>query len=245
LEVKRRWALVLVAVNLIGLVALVFRYPHLMVSPGALVPAHAELATDCFACHAVLRGAVSERCVACHTVADIGLRTTKGVLLARATVKTAFHQELITQDCISCHNGHQGSAFALGSHQTFSHGLLRATARDRCETCHAAPATPLHRNVSGACGQCHNQEGWRPATFDHDKLFLLRGDHDTTCATCHLANDYSRYTCYGCHEHQPDRMRAKHLREGISNFENCIQCHRNGSGEHGERGAGERREHDD
>jgi hypothetical protein len=41
------------------LVALAFAYPHLMVSPGPLVKGHAELATDCFACHAPWRGASS------------------------------------------------------------------------------------------------------------------------------------------------------------------------------------------
>lgn len=239
---NRSWALVLVAANMVGLVALIFLYPDFMVSPGALVPAHAELTTDCFACHAVLRGAVPERCVACHAVADIGLRTTKGVLLARASGKPAFHQQLTTQNCMACHSGHQGSAFATGSRQSFSHGLLRATVRDRCETCHAAPATPLHRNISGACGQCHTQEGWKPATFEHGKLFLLDGPHDATCATCHIDNDYRSYTCYGCHEHQPDAIRAKHVREGIPNFENCAQCHRSTRDEHGEQRSGERRD---
>ena len=71
---KGRWILAIIAANLVVLVGLAFAYPHLMVSPGALVPAHAALATDCFACHAPLRGASAERCVACHALPDIGLR---------------------------------------------------------------------------------------------------------------------------------------------------------------------------
>jgi hypothetical protein len=244
LEVKRPWVLFLITANLIGLVGLSFFYPHLMVSPGPVTPAHTDLATDCFSCHAPLRGAVAERCVACHTVPSIGQRTTKGVPLANATLKMAFHQELNVQNCMACHSGHQGSALALGSRQSFSHDLLRAAARDRCEACHTVPATNIHRNVSANCGQCHSPQRWKPATFDHGKLFLLDGVHDTTCATCHSDNNYSRYTCYGCHEHQADRVRAKHLKEGIRSFENCVECHRNASGEHGERGSGERRERD-
>ena len=73
----------MIAANLVVLVALAFVYPHLMVSPGRSSPAHAELTTDCFACHAPLRGAAAERCIACHAVADIGLRTTKGVAAGR------------------------------------------------------------------------------------------------------------------------------------------------------------------
>ena len=66
------------SVGVLALVALVFVYPHLMVSPGPLVPGHRALATDCFACHAPLRGASSAKCVQCHATTDIGLRTTHG-----------------------------------------------------------------------------------------------------------------------------------------------------------------------
>ncbi|WP_155942417.1 hypothetical protein [Rhodomicrobium vannielii] len=54
------------------------------------------------------------------------------------------------------------------------------------------------------------------------------GNHNPACVTCHAKNDYKRYTCYGCHEHRPDDMRAKHLHEGIRDFENCVRCHRSG-----------------
>jgi len=56
---KRPWLMLIVAANLVVIVALAFIYPHLMLSPGPLMPAHAQLATDCFACHTPLRGAVS------------------------------------------------------------------------------------------------------------------------------------------------------------------------------------------
>ena len=74
--------MIVIALNLLVLVALAFVYPHLMVSPGPLVKGHAELATDCFACHAAWRGASSRQCIACHAVADVGLKTTKGVPIA-------------------------------------------------------------------------------------------------------------------------------------------------------------------
>ena len=244
---RRRWVLGLIAANLIGLVALIFYYPNLMISPGPVTAAHSNVATDCFACHAPLRGAAAERCVACHVVADIGLRSTTGLKLASSSPKAAFHQQLTTQNCMTCHSGHEGSALALGHRQSFSHALLLPAARPQCETCHMAPATTIHRGVSANCSQCHTPEHWKPATFDHARLFLLEGVHDTACATCHVNNDTTRYTCYGCHEHQPDRIRARHVREGIPKFENCVQCHRSASGEdgeHGERGSGGRRERD-
>ena len=230
---KRRWALALIAANLLGLGALVFTYPNFMISPGPLASAHAALATDCFACHVPLHGATSEQCVSCHAISDIGLRTAKGAPVASPRAKVAFHQQLSKQNCMTCHRGHEGSALAFGSRASFSHELLLPTVSAKCETCHTPPDTTIHRGISANCGQCHSQQRWKPAKFDHAKLFLLEGDHNVACATCHVDNDTSRYTCFGCHEHQPDGIRAKHLREGISNFENCVQCHRSAHGEHG------------
>lgn len=91
---SRRWILMLIAANLMVLLGLTVIYPHLMVSPGPLVPAHANLVTNCFACHAPLRGAVAERCIGCHLIADIGLRTTTGIPITRTTSRAPFHQAL-------------------------------------------------------------------------------------------------------------------------------------------------------
>jgi hypothetical protein len=315
---KIRWLWTVIAANLVVLVALAFVYPHLMVSPGALAAGHAELATDCFACHAPLRGATSERCISCHAVADIGLRTSKGVPIVkaavppnglaanrtinsgknRAAVKTSFHQELIEQNCVNCHSDHGGPRLTQRSRKPFSHDLLNVATRERCESCHIAPAnqlhrrfdgscvqchktrawTPagfdhalltkadqdscanchkppadtLHRQIVGNCGQCHMSQAWTPATFDHDRFFVLDRDHNASCATCHVANNYSRYTCYGCHEHSVARIRAEHEEEGIGNLDNCVRCHRSadekgeGEGRGGGRseGRGERRHRD-
>ena len=227
----RRWVLGLIALNLLALVAVVFAYPHLMLSPGALVPAHAELTTDCFACHAPLRGATSDRCVACHALADIGLRTSKGAALPKTTIKTSFHQQLIEQDCMACHSDHSGPNLTGRSRKSFSHALLRPATRELCESCHTAPKNALHRNLTAGCVQCHTSDAWKPATFEHDKLFLLDRDHNVSCSTCHTGNDFSRYTCYGCHEHTLSNVRRKHQEEGIRDFENCVECHRSASGE--------------
>ncbi len=234
---KRSWLLALISVNLAALVALVFIYPHLMVSPGPVMPAHAEVATDCFACHAPLRGAAADRCITCHALPDIGLRTSKGVLLVSdKKLKTAFHQELIEQDCMACHSDHVAPKLTRRSRKPFSHELLRVAVREQCSNCHKAPSDKLHRQITGNCKQCHTQQAWKPATFEHDKLFVLDRDHNTTCVTCHVDNDYSRYTCYGCHEHTPAKVRSEHQEEGITDFENCVECHRSADGEPGKGG---------
>ena len=292
--------LIVIALNLVALVALAFIVPHLMVSPGALVKEHAELTTDCFACHAPWRGAASNLCIECHAVASIGLRTTKGAPIAKDTIKASFHQDLVEQNCMACHSDHQGPRLAQRSRKLFSHALLHEATRercaschaapkdavhrdltvgcrechkteswkpaqfdhkllagdvldrcaschaapkdaphrdvtancvqchktaawkpvevdhkllakavlDRCESCHKAPSDRLHRQIQGNCSSCHKTEAWKPATFDHDKFFVLDRDHNVRCDTCHTGNDYGRYSCYGCHEHRPDKVRA-------------------------------------
>ena len=263
---------IVVALNLVVLVALVFLYPHLMISPGPLVKGHEELATDCFACHAAWRGAATPRCTECHAVADVGLKTTKGVSIPTRTVKVSFHQELIEQDCMACHSDHQGPKLTKRSRKPFSHALLKVAVKEQCSTCHAAPKDTIHRDLKAQCSQCHDDrawkpahfehrllepvvlerceachnaptdrlhrriqggcqachrtEAWKPATFDHDKHFVLDRDHDAPCDTCHRRSDFTSYTCYGCHEHSEAKVRAEHIEEGIRDFQDCVECHR-------------------
>jgi hypothetical protein len=288
---KGRWLWIAISANLLVLVALAFIYPHLMVGPGPLVAGHAEIATDCFACHTPGRGATAERCIACHALPDIGLRTTQGAAVVNAKpLKVSFHQELNDQNCMVCHSDHAGPKLTQRSRKPFSHGMLRVATRDRCDTCHTAPKNDLHKKLSfgcerchkleawkpasfdhaslnqaelarceschkppadtlhqqmtGNCAQCHLPQAWKPATFDHAKFFPLDKDHNASCVTCHTGNNYKQYTCYGCHEHTPANMQAKHQEEGVSeNLDNCVSCHRNASGEgegKGDRGSGKR-----
>ncbi len=235
----KRVILWLAALNAVALIVLVFVYPHLMISPGPLVKGHADLATDCFACHRPWRGASAELCVDCHKPADIGLRTTLGVALPARPLKASFHQKLIEQDCMACHSDHLGPKLTQRSRKPFSHALLVADVQKACGTCHRPPDDRLHRKVDDGCGACHSQDAWKPATFDHERSFVLDRDHDVACATCHVPrndarSDYATYTCYGCHEHTLANVRAEHEEEGIRDFTDCVECHRDPGVEPGE-----------
>ena len=46
---------IILVVNLVVLAVLAFTYPHLMISPGKVIPGHEKLNADCFACHAPAR----------------------------------------------------------------------------------------------------------------------------------------------------------------------------------------------
>ena len=237
---------IVLAVNLLALTVLVFVYPHLTVSPGKLIPGHRQLDTDCFACHAAFTGASSELCIACHKPADIGRLTTKGLPVTKTLTSTPFHQRLQADNCVACHSDHAGVK-RYRTEGRFDHALLRKETRDLCHDCHKSPADALHREITGNCGQCHRQDKWVPATFDHNKYFVLDRDHTTRCVTCHVRNDYSRYTCYGCHEHTQENIRREHIKEGIRDYDNCVECHRSAD-EHdirGRGGEGGKRQHDD
>ncbi|HSO44011.1 MAG TPA: cytochrome c3 family protein [Rhodoferax sp.] len=226
----------ILAINLLVLAVLTFAYPHLMVGPGKLIPGHQQLDTDCFACHAAFTGADSTKCVSCHKSADIGIRTTQGAPVLKPLTSTPFHQELISQDCVACHSDHAGvKRYRLQGY--FDHALLKKETNSQCQTCHKSPTDALHQKITGNCAQCHSQQKWTPATFEHDSYFVLDRDHNASCVTCHARNDYSRYTCYGCHEHTPANIRREHIEEGSRQFDNCVECHRSAD-EHDIRGKG-------
>ena len=224
---KNKTVILLVALNLAALVLLAIVSPHLMISPGKPIAAHAELATDCFACHTPFIGSTPEKCIACHKVAEIGIKTTKGLAIDTEEKNVAFHQKLTEEDCVACHSDHKGvQAFRpIGQ---FSHQLLEPAVETLCDSCHANPGDALHQKIEGNCSSCHTQERWTPATFDHDEHFRFDRDHTTDCSTCHMNNDYSNYTCYGCHEHSRSKIREEHVEEGIYDYENCVECHRSG-----------------
>jgi hypothetical protein len=245
---------IVLAANLIVLTVLVFVYPNLMVGPGKLIPGHKHLETDCFACHTPLGGAASSRCASCHKPQEIGRLTTAGRPVVKPLTATPFHQKLVSQDCVACHSDHAGVK-RFRQQGRFDHALLNKETRAQCQSCHKSPTDTLHQKITGNCSQCHSQDKWVPATFNHDKYFTLDRDHDTRCVTCHVRNDYSRYTCYGCHEHSLSSIRREHIEEGIRDFDNCVECHRSADehdirGRSGERAGGregghDRKQHDD
>lgn len=221
-----------------AIAALVFGMPQRMISPGPVTAAHRDLERNCFACHAPFAGAAPERCMACHKIESIGLATTAGVPIRRAQPAVPFHQSLSEKNCLACHGEHAGVRSLPAAHR-FSHDLLVPEVRQRCESCHRKPEDDLHRQVTGGCSQCHAQQAWKPATFDHDRYFPLTGEHRAACATCHAAGNYRQYNCYGCHAHTPERVRAEHAEEGVRVLDDCVQCHRSGSHEEGEEREGD------
>jgi len=168
----------------------------------------AGLPFDCAGCHIeedAHAGRYGEQCEACHrptTWQDASFDHD----LSRFPL-TGAHQ-LLT--CESCH--------ASG---TFV-GLSTA-----CSACHVDPA--YHRGLFGfSCQSCHSTWAWRPASYNGPHSFPYNhGGAGGTCSTCH-PSALTGYTCYGCHEHNRERVVNQHREEGIGNLDNCIRCHPSG-----------------
>ncbi|WP_423226370.1 cytochrome c3 family protein [Candidatus Amarolinea aalborgensis] len=187
--------------------------------------------TKCEACHAdkVYKGTPTS-CVSCH-------------------LKDDKHQGQFGDDCAGCHTpedwakatfDHSKTAFALtGAHintactKCHTDNVFKGTPQ-ACARCHADPA--YHKGVFGAdCQTCHATSAWSPARFNLRHVFPL--DHGeggvSACRACH-PDSLKAYTCYGCHEHTPTGIQAKHVEEGIRDFQDCVRCHADGRKEAGD-----------
>lgn len=237
-----RTLLALAATVALGATAVV-AWPFRAVTPGPLRPGHVRLRDDCFACHAPFAGAPRDRCVRCHQPAAIGERTVDGRPRLAATRRPALrglHAVIGGAACQRCHVEHGGRT-AVGMTTRFGHDVLPAGTRAECAACHAGrrPPDALHAQSAAACGSCHGTEAWKPARYDHDRLFRFDANHPPRCADCHDpgAGDWRRYDCTRCHEHSRSRMVAEHRKVRAPNLDACARCHRSGN-EHDARGAG-------
>lgn len=196
---------------------------------------HAQAA--CVSCHANARAladfaSAPQDCFSCHQQDDA-------------------HLGAYGMDCSACHSpeawkpakfDHNLAAFKLdGAHAAVAceechrDNIFKGTPT-ACAGCHADPA--FHLGLFGTeCASCHTTNAWSPATFTGQHTFPLNhGEGGTvSCVTCHPSS-FTAYTCYGCHEHNQFEVQAKHIEEGIRNFENCMACHPTGDEHEGEGG---------
>ena len=175
----------------------------------------------CISCHAAdepHEGQFGQDCAACHVVTswdDV----------------TFSHDGAYAIDCIACHTENKPANHFSGQcsacHSTnawlpasFNHQAAGAT---DCISCHSGNKPANH--FGGQCSQCHSTNAWKPASFKHT-FPLNHGGANQDCQLCHTNNNYTSYTCYGCHEHSAAEIRKEH--EGVSNINNCVRCHWDG-----------------
>jgi hypothetical protein len=191
-----------------------------LVMPGEVIEGHAEVEKDCTKCHEPFdRQAENGLCLECHEEVEADLRAGEG-----------FHGKspgLAEAQCRTCHTDHKGrDADILGLNPaTFDHALTDyplhgAHVGVACESCHPAqekhreapiqcvechrPDDPHLGRLGDDCADCHGEDTWGDARFDHSKTeFPLEGKHqDVACALCHPGERYENTAmdCHSCHE---------------------------------------------
>jgi hypothetical protein len=179
-----------------------------------------EFAGLCQSCH--LQDAPAQhypgQCSACHST--------------NAWEPASFdHQVAGATDCQSCHTGDKPANHYGGQcsacHSTnawepasFDHQVAGAT---DCLACHTGDRPANH--FTGQCSTCHSTNAWEPASFSHT-FPLNHGGANENCDLCHTNQNYTAYTCYGCHEHTQSNIREEH--DDVSNIDNCVRCHWDG-----------------
>jgi hypothetical protein len=170
-------------------------------------------------------------CTTCHSAGDD----------ARAEFMR-LHIDQFGNACLDCHDG-VDRMVNFDHKQVFPlegvHAEIECTSchKDRvyhgtpkeCVQCHAEPA--IHAGVFGVnCQDCHTSQAWAPARLQVHGFPLDHGkEGEVACTTCHVST-YTSYTCYGCHEHQPDPIQAKHIEKNVAleDLPDCASCHPDG-----------------
>ncbi len=213
-------------------------------------PHAGKLGTDCASCHTEkgwkpatfdhavtgfsLTGAhAGPSCEACH--AGSAFKGTSATCEScHASAKPVTHSGVMGGACASCHTtvawkpatfNHGKSAFPLsGAHigvtcQKCHTAGSFASAPTVCASCHTKPAS--HTSAYGsACASCHTTKAWKPATFNHSKVYKLTGAHlGATCLKCHPGGvtKGAPTTCAGCH--------TKPASHGAAYGTACASCH--------------------
>jgi hypothetical protein len=251
--VRPPMGVLLVVLTLGAVSVMAYRSGGSMFNPGPLsaqergtalggVHSHAELASQCSACHVSpwSRETMADRCLSCH--ADIR---------EEIAAHHAMHGNLsqAASQCRACHTEHKGVHAPLTNMTKFDHDLadfkltgahkavdckschkndlFRGTPQN-CSSCHAEPQVHLGK-FGTDCAACHSTATWHGATvntghggtFDHNRTrFKLTGAHETTeCKRCHVNNVFAGtpLTCVGCHA-EPKVHLGKFGTE-------CASCH--------------------
>jgi hypothetical protein len=202
-------------------------FPHELAADFSLARHELDYTGDlleCSECHISQPYRASDvECVDCHLTND--------------TSYMQRHISLFGAECLACHDGYDAMAtfehdaiFLLaGAHADLSCEKCHDQNLDLevdlgCIDCHEEPA--VHLGLFGQdCARCHSDTAWVPARLHQHDFPLDHGDDGkVACATCHQTT-YSEYTCYGCHEHEPNDMVEEHQKEGILEIEDCASCH--------------------
>ena len=209
--------------------------------PGKVIQGHAKWEDDCTACHVRFDRAAQDRlCMDCHK--DVGP--------GRARPRPAYHGRHEAAGLPQLPHRPQGprradrrARQAAASTTTQTDYVLRGKhVKAECDKCHEpSEEVPrrrrsdcnachrkddVHKGALGPkCADCHTENNWKEAKFDHDKTrFALRASTSTPSApTATRTSDYkdAPRTCIGCHKKDDDGNKGH---KGLYG-EKCDSCH--------------------
>ena len=219
--------------------------PHLAIAqslesaimPGPVIKGHADQEGNCNQCHVRFDKTAQVRlCLDCHKPVAQDVRA-----------RTGYHGRLNNKECRSCHTEHKGrqanivqldekrfdhtqTDFQLkGKHRSTTcaschkTGTRHAAAPGECNSCHRKE--DKHKgNLGTNCQNCHNEERWKDARFDHAKTRfpLIQSHAKPVCADCHQDQTFANTPrdCNGCH-------RRDDAHKGFFGSK-CETCHNEG-----------------
>lgn len=202
--------------------------------------AFAALDTDCFSCHEQdyneaetidhVAENFSTQCEECHSTLSWGGATFDHLTASGGFPLIGAHNQI---ECQSCH-------LIPG----FATRFDPANEND-CFACHQDDYNSKHTGSGFPtdCTVCHDVNSWDDAEFaQHDQLFfpIFSGRHRglwDNCSTCHeVANNFTQFTCFNCHEHRQSEADAEH--KDISGYvydsQACLSCHSSGRAKGGD-----------
>lgn len=215
-------------------------------------PHEGRLKEDCTSCHTQKNWQVSDfdhsktdfalvekhreiQCQSCH-VKEISLPI--GNQCSNCHQSVDNHSGVFGDKCDNCHNEKDWQTtefdhlskteFALeGKHQQLSCAACHFEQSKPDKTCHDChKQSDIHVGSNGTeCQQCHNNEQWSKARFDHNREtdFVLQGAHKSlACVSCHLPGqprDQSTAIrqCKDCHQDNDPHKKAL--------GDQCHNCH--------------------
>jgi hypothetical protein len=181
----------------------------------------AHVTATCDACHVGGRYKRTPRtCIGCHQTDD-------------------EHRGSRGAECAKCHVTKQWKAATFDHLKETGYALLGAHAEAACLSCHrsgnyqdkiAKDCNGCHRpddahaaRFGAQCADCHDNDRWRPVTYDHaaKTKFALVGAHaKIDCHACHtaaVATQKLADDCVGCHRSEDPHGGTLHGR--------CESCH--------------------
>jgi hypothetical protein len=192
---------------------------------------------DCSGCHEEQFLGTSHDCYSCH-VADY-----------QATQDPNHEAFGFRTDCQLCHTETDWKGSTFDHLAETGYALTGAHAEARCTDCHVdnqvsistdcfschqadyeAAQNPNHvaASISTVCSDCHNNNAWVPADFDHNLTnYPLSTAHaDVDCAGCHTGGQFAGTPtdCFSCHEQDfNDVDDPNHVNNDYDH--DCLQCH--------------------